>query len=92
MGVAEIDQWSQSGLGYLVTGQTTAQQPEPSGNQASLTGWLTAVADGEPAIQLMPLPEASDSGYRQPDPDTLGPALVSEREARGLVDCQLLGH
>lgn len=82
VGVAEIDQWSQSGLGYLVTGQSEAQQPEPGGNNASLTGWLTAVADGEPAIQVIPLPEPSDSGYQQPAPDTLGPALVSEREAR----------
>ena len=80
VGVAQIDQWVRSGLGYLITGNAGAAG-QGSG-ESELEPWLAAVAQGEPAIQVSALPERSEQHYRQPEPDTLGPALVSTREAR----------
>ncbi|TNE70604.1 MAG: exodeoxyribonuclease V subunit beta, partial [Gammaproteobacteria bacterium] len=74
VGVAAIENWPRSGLGYLLGGE----HQEPS----SLNARLQPLADGQPAIRLMPLPEAGDQAYSEQAPDALGPALESTREAR----------
>lgn len=74
VGVAAIDHWSLSGLGYLIASQ--------GGEEPALSQCLHALAEGEPAITLSPLPEPTDIGYNQPAPEALGPALISGREAR----------
>ncbi|MBW0148108.1 exodeoxyribonuclease V subunit beta [Marinobacter arenosus] len=77
VGVAAIDQWFRSGLGYLVSGATgdTDTGPAP-------TDCLAPLARDEAAIAVIPLPETTEVCYHQPEPETLGPALVSSREAR----------
>lgn len=74
VGVPTIEHWSLSGLGYLIAGQ--------AGDQQSLGHYLEAVADGEPAIAITPLPGSSATNFQAPAPETLGPALISNREAR----------
>ncbi|MCM0613892.1 exodeoxyribonuclease V subunit beta [Marinobacter sediminum] len=74
VGVAAIEQWSLSGLGYLMTSSGDGQQ--------ALAESLGRLASGEPAISVTPLPEPSDIRYDEPAPESLGPALVSNREAR----------
>eukprot|EP00163_Fabomonas_tropica_P022334 TRINITY_DN3895_c0_g1_i1.p1 TRINITY_DN3895_c0_g1~~TRINITY_DN3895_c0_g1_i1.p1 ORF type:complete len:1242 (-),score=228.89 TRINITY_DN3895_c0_g1_i1:3381-7106(-) len=74
VGVAAIESWSSSGLGYLLGGEAAQQQ--------GLTPSLQPLARGEEAIALMPLPEASELAYSEQAPEALGPALESAREAR----------
>ncbi|HTN34137.1 MAG TPA: exodeoxyribonuclease V subunit beta, partial [Marinobacter sp.] len=74
VGVPAIEQWPLSGLGYLIAGQT--------GDEGPLTHHLEPIARGEPAIAIAPLPEVLIAGYTAPTPETLGPALISDREAR----------
>ncbi|AOY89406.1 exodeoxyribonuclease V subunit beta [Marinobacter salinus] len=74
VGVAAIDQWHRSGLGYMLGAQDSPQQ--------SLAGHLEPMAKAEPAIAVAVLPEPSGASYAEPAPESLGPALVSTREAR----------
>ncbi|KAA1174160.1 exodeoxyribonuclease V subunit beta [Marinobacter salinexigens] len=74
VGVAAIESWSRSGLGYLLGGEAMEQR--------GLTASLQPLANGDETITLMPLPEASELAYSEQAPDALGPALESTREAR----------
>jgi len=73
VGVAAIDHWPLSGLGYLMGGE---------GEPHSVSNCLNQLANGHPAISVMPLPEATDNHYTEAAPEALGPALVSTREAK----------
>ncbi|MGF2687365.1 exodeoxyribonuclease V subunit beta [Marinobacter sp. DUT-3] len=72
VGAAAIDNWQQSGLGYLVTGEAESQIPDCLGR----------LAEGGPEITVTPLPEADQTQYTEQAPEALGPALVSTREAK----------
>jgi len=74
VGVAAIDNWPRSGLGYLLGGEGRDQAP--------LAENLAPLAQADDAITVMPLPEADSTCYAEAAPDTLGPALASTREAR----------
>ncbi|MCG7200332.1 exodeoxyribonuclease V subunit beta [Marinobacter pelagius] len=74
VGVAAIDSWSQSGLGYLLGGEGREQQP--------LSDSLMPLARDEDTIAVMALPEADTACYAEAAPDALGPALEAGREAR----------
>jgi exodeoxyribonuclease V beta subunit len=74
VGVPAIENWSLSGLGYLIAGKAGSQQP--------LSHCLESVANDEPAIAIAPLPTISADHYAAPASEALGPALVSGREAR----------
>ncbi|AZT82088.1 exodeoxyribonuclease V subunit beta [Marinobacter sp. NP-4(2019)] len=73
VGVAAIDNWPLSGLGYLIGGE---------GEPHSVSNCLNQLANGHPAISVMPLPETTDNHYTEAAPEALGPALISTREAR----------
>jgi len=73
VGATALDNWQQSGLGYLITDGT---------GEASLTGCLARLADGCADIAITPLPEPDGSQYTEPDPESLGPALMSSRSAK----------
>ena len=72
VGAAAVDNWHQSGLGYVLAGS-----PEQGISQA-----LTTLAQGRPEIAVMPLPEPQDTVFTETAPEPLGPALESSREAR----------
>ncbi|MFL1456896.1 exodeoxyribonuclease V subunit beta [Marinobacter sp. GN3S48] len=72
VGAAAIDNWQQSGLGYLVTGEAESLIPD----------CLSRLAEGGPEITVTPLPEADQTQYTEQAPEALGPALVSTREAK----------
>lgn len=72
VGAAAIDNWQQSGLGYLVTGEGESRIPD----------CLDRLAEGRPEITVTPLPEAEQTQYTEQAPEALGPALVSIREAK----------
>ena len=72
VGAAAVDNWHQSGLGYVLAGS-----PEQGVSQA-----LAPLAQGRPEIALTPLPEARDTLFTETAPEALGPALVSTREAK----------
>ncbi|SFR62032.1 DNA helicase/exodeoxyribonuclease V, beta subunit [Marinobacter daqiaonensis] len=74
VGVAALQDWHRSGLGYLLDGD--------GGADGELTRCLRALADGHPAIAVTPLPEAADNEYTEEAPESLGPALISSRQAR----------
>ncbi|MEA1080196.1 exodeoxyribonuclease V subunit beta [Marinobacter qingdaonensis] len=74
VGAAALDQWSLSGLGYLVAPDQT--------DSASVSDSLRPLAQDQGAIALTGLPEASELSYQQPEPEALGPALSAHREAR----------
>lgn len=61
-----------SGLGYLLG----------LGRDHSLAEGLAALAEGQPEIQLTPLPEAGHQRYQPPPPPPLGPARQPERITR----------
>jgi len=72
VGAAALDNWSQSGLGYLIAGDADSQISE----------CLAKLAEGRPEITVTPLPEASETQYTEQAPEALGPALKSTREAK----------
>ncbi|NWN92110.1 exodeoxyribonuclease V subunit beta [Marinobacter adhaerens] len=72
VGAAALDNWQQSGLGYLIAGS----------GADSISQCLGHLNDGQPEICVTPLPEADETRYTEPAPEALGPALVSHREAR----------
>ncbi len=72
VGVAAIERWTSSALGYLLGGEA----------EATLSQRLQAVVAGEPAMTVAPLPAPESLEYREPAPDDLGPALIADREAR----------
>jgi len=67
-----VDNWHQSGLGYVLAGS-----PEQGISQA-----LATLAQGRPEIRMTPLPEAESTVFTETAPEALGPALVSSREAK----------
>ena len=72
VGAAALDNWQQSGLGYLIAGEA----------QSRITSCLTRLGEGRPEITVAPLPEAESTQYTEPAPEALGPALESTREAK----------
>ncbi|GGY72906.1 exodeoxyribonuclease V subunit beta [Marinobacter zhanjiangensis] len=74
VGAAALTDWHLSGLGYLLDGQGEAS--------GELDRCLQSLAENQPAITVEPLPPAEDTQYHEDAPETLGPALVSTREAR----------
>ena len=74
VGVAEIDSWHLSGLGYLLGGEPAAQQP--------ISEALTKLVEGHSELSTEALPEATEEHYTEAAPAALGPALISTREAR----------
>ena len=74
VGVAEIDNWHLSGLGYLLGGEPAAQQP--------LSEVLKQLVDGHTELCTEALPESTGLRYAEEAPAALGPALISTREAR----------
>src|SRR5690554_1107822 len=74
VGVAEIDNWHLSGLGYLLGGEPAAQHP--------LSDALKHLVDGHTELCTEALPDATGLRYAEEAPAALGPALISTREAR----------
>ncbi|WP_417565433.1 exodeoxyribonuclease V subunit beta [Marinobacter sp.] len=72
VGAGALDNWQQSGLGYLIAGAA----------QSRITDCLARLAEGRPEIIVAPLPEAETTQYNEPAPEALGPALESSREAK----------
>jgi exodeoxyribonuclease V beta subunit len=72
VGAAALDDWHQSGLGYVLAGT-----PEVGISRA-----LAALAEGHPQISVTPLPAPNDTIFTETAPEALGPALVSQREAK----------
>ncbi|PHQ24971.1 exodeoxyribonuclease V subunit beta [Marinobacter guineae] len=72
VGAAALDNWQQSGLGYLIA----------SAAPSRITDCLTRLGEGRPEITVAPLPEAEPTQYTEPAPEALGPALESTREAK----------
>ncbi len=71
VGVAAIPNWPMSGLGYLLGGEGPR-----------VTDFLNTMAEGNPAIAVTPLPEATETQYTEEAPEALGPALISFRQPR----------
>ena len=74
VGVADIENWHLSGLGYLLGGEPAAQQP--------LSDALNHLVNGHTELCAEPLPAATGLRYAEEAPAALGPALISTREAR----------
>lgn len=74
VGVADIENWHLSGLGYLLGGEPAAQQP--------LSDALNHLVNGHTELCAEPLPAATSLRYAEEAPAALGPALISTREAR----------
>ena len=74
VGVAEIENWHLSGLGYLLGGEPAAQKP--------LSDALNHLVNRHTELCAEALPGATDLHYAQEAPAALGPALISTREAR----------
>lgn len=72
VGTAALDNWQQSGLGYLIAG----------GGQSRISDCLEELAQGRAEIGITPLPDPDETQYQEQAPEALGPALVSKREAR----------
>ena len=72
VGTAALDNWQQSGLGYLIAG----------GGQSRISDCLEELAQGRGEIGITPLPDPDETQYQEQAPEALGPALVSKREAR----------
>lgn len=72
VGAAALDNWQQSGLGYLIAGE----------GESRITDCLSRMGEGQPEITVTPLPEAEPTQYNEPAPETLGPALESTRETK----------
>lgn len=74
VGVADIEDWHLSGLGYLLGGKPVAQQP--------LSEVLNQLTHGYSELCTEPLPAFTNLHYAAETPAALGPALISTREAR----------
>jgi len=74
VGVADIENWHLSGLGYLLGGEPAAQLP--------LSDALGHLVSGHTELYAEPLPAATNVHYAEETPAALGPALISTREAR----------
>ena len=74
VGATALKDWHLSGLGYLLDASGAAN--------GELTTRLQALAQGQPAIAVSPLPPADAGQYTEQAPEALGPAMVSTREAR----------
>ncbi|MEX2475532.1 3'-5' exonuclease, partial [Marinobacter sp.] len=72
VGAAALDNWYQSGLGYLIAGEPHRR----------ITDCLAQLAEGQPELSVVPLPQAQATPYTEPAPEALGPALESTREAK----------
>jgi exodeoxyribonuclease V beta subunit len=72
VGTAALDNWQQSGLGYLIAG----------GGQSRISDCLEELAQGRGEIGITPLPDPDETQYQEQAPEALGPALISKREAR----------
>ena len=75
VGAAGIKGWRQSGLGHLVG-------RDASESDTDLMPFLQAMADGEPAIAVAPVPEPGDDVYAGDVEPELGKALEPVREAK----------
>lgn len=75
VGASGIKGWRQSGLGYLV-GRTASDE------DTDLMPFLQAVASGDAAINVIPVPEPGDDAYIGDQEPELGSALEPVREAR----------
>lgn len=72
VGTAALDNWQQSGLGYLIAGE----------GQSRISDRLSQLAQGRAEIRITPLPDPDETQYHEQAPEALGPALVSSREAK----------
>lgn len=72
VGTAALDNWQQSGLGYLIDGD----------GQSRISDCLSQLAQGRAEIRVTPLPDPDETQYHEQAPEALGPALVSSREAK----------
>ncbi|MDX1560461.1 MAG: exodeoxyribonuclease V subunit beta, partial [Marinobacter sp.] len=72
VGTAALDNWQQSGLGYLIAGE----------GQSRISDCLGKLAEGRAEIRITPLPDPDETHYHEPAPEALGPAMISSREAR----------
>ena len=72
VGTAALDNWQQSGLGYLIAGD----------GQSRISDCLSQLAQGRAEIRIIPLPDPDETQYHEQAPEALGPALVSSREAK----------
>lgn len=72
VGTAALDNWQQSGLGYLIAGD----------GQSRISDCLSQLAQGRAEIRITPLPDPDETQYHEQAPEALGPALVSSREAK----------
>jgi len=72
VGAAAVQDWPESGLGYLIAGD----------NERPITDCLAPLAEGRPEIAIEALPEPETRHFTQQAPEDLGPALASTREAR----------
>ncbi len=72
VGTAALDNWQQSGLGYLIAGD----------GQSRISDCLSQLAQGRAEIRISPLPDPDETQYHEQAPEALGPALVSSREAK----------
>ncbi|MGC8119633.1 exodeoxyribonuclease V subunit beta [Marinobacter sp. VGCF2001] len=72
VGVAAVDNWQQSGLGYALAGAP--------GQQVSQT--LAPLVQDTPEITARPLPQPDDALFTDTAPAALGPALISRRQAK----------
>jgi len=75
VGASGIKDWRQSGLGHLV-GRSAGEE------DTDLMPLLQAMATGEPAIEVAPVPEPGDEVYSGDVEPELGNALEPVREAR----------
>lgn len=74
VGVAALESWGRSGLGYLLGGESAEQLP--------LLETLQRLAAEESAIAAVSLPPADDTPYLAATPQALGPALESNRQVK----------
>jgi exodeoxyribonuclease V beta subunit len=72
VGTAALDNWQQSGLGYLIAGE----------GQSRISDCLGKLAEGRAEIRITPLPDPDETHYHEPAPEALGPAMISSREAK----------
>ena len=72
VGTAALDNWQQSGLGYLIGDD----------GQSRISDCLEELAQGRAEIGITPLPDPDETQYQEQAPEALGPALISKREAR----------
>ncbi|PPI85271.1 exodeoxyribonuclease V subunit beta [Marinobacter maroccanus] len=72
VGTAALDNWQQSGLGYLIAGDGLGR----------ISDCLSQLSQGRAEIRISPLPDPDETQYHEQAPEALGPALVSSREAK----------